>query len=844
MTAGALGVDRPRRGRLLASLMGRPRLLAALIYAVLSVVMVAPGLMPGKTLSGSDYLYNDAPWQSVRPVSVPGLGANFELADAADVFQPFLQYTRSQLPSVPLWNPYISGGRPYLANTQSAVFSPFSLLAYVLPFWRSLAVIAALKLFIGALGAFALARALGMRLGGALLTGLVFAFGTFYVIWLAWPLTNIFPLIPWLLLVVDRIVKDPGPLPAAGLGALVALAYLGGHPETTFHTLFVATVFFCFRLWTSGRLTRARWRGLPSPLGAFAFAMVAGSLVAAVVFIPFAELLAHSSDLTRRSANGPDHWPAKYLGALLLHDYWGRATQQSNLEPFMQLRGWYAGAVTLMLTAAALIIRPTRLRVGLAVFAAFVVCLVVGVPPVWQIVVSLPGFSSAHNERMLIDFLLCVALLAGFGLDEITDARLSASRRRAVLWTGMVIFLSPFAWMIARQTLTTHGLLTALKVAWGFAHPPTLPSGSVDLGTTPQAGIIRMSALLQWIPLAGIGLALIAARLRPAARRLGPAAFVIAALVLVATDLFRANMGFNPAIPIRNAEQPTTGAIRYLQSQRPNRFVGVSTNISFQPLPADTAMTYRIYDARGYDYPAESRYNTLWRRNVAPGVPDFAQPIETAADTPAALAGLDLLSVSDLLVDPHQPPQRRPGLSVAYRGSDAVVYRNADALPRVFTVDQQHTVHSAASALALSAATGFDRRRVIVTERPIPGLPQAPSSSAGRRGGAGSGQARLVSYAAQRVVATATVSRPSVFVLTDVFFPGWTVTVDGRAASVTRVDYLLRGVRIGPGRHRIVFTYRPASGRIGALLSVVGLLALLGAAIVGWRRRRREPAGA
>ena len=55
---------------------------------------------------------------------------------------------------------------------------------------------AALKLFVGAFGMYLLGRTLGMRFGGALLAGVVFAFGTFFVVWLPWPLTNVFPLIP------------------------------------------------------------------------------------------------------------------------------------------------------------------------------------------------------------------------------------------------------------------------------------------------------------------------------------------------------------------------------------------------------------------------------------------------------------------------------------------------------------------------------------------------------------------------------------------------------------------------------------------------------------------------
>ena len=49
--------------------------------------------------------------------------------------------------------------------------------AYVLPFWKSLAVMAVLKLCVAAFGTFLLGRALGMRFGGALLAGAVFPSG-------------------------------------------------------------------------------------------------------------------------------------------------------------------------------------------------------------------------------------------------------------------------------------------------------------------------------------------------------------------------------------------------------------------------------------------------------------------------------------------------------------------------------------------------------------------------------------------------------------------------------------------------------------------------------------------
>jgi hypothetical protein len=806
----------------------RPTLSAALIYAILSLILVGQGLMPGRTLSGSDVLYSNVPWLEQRPADVPGLGSNFELTDSALVFQPFLLHNRDELPHLPLWNPQISGGRPYLANAQSAIFTPFGLPALVLPFWKSLAVIAALKLFLGALGAFVLARVLGMRFGGALLSGLVFAFGTFFVVWLAWPLTNIFPLIPWLMVLGELIRRRPDLLSASGLAMLVALTYFGGHPESTFHALAVTSLFFAFRLLTV-RPAAGRRRAAATYVLAFAL----GTAIAAIMLIPFAELLFHSGDLSRRQDTEPGSWPAKYLGALFLHDYWGRATQQSNIEPFMQVRGWYAGGLTLMLASAALIIRPNLQRVAIAAFGALTAMVVVGMDPVFWALTRLPGFSTAHNQRMLIFVLLALALLAGWGLDDLSSRNALDRRRRVlVLGAAATIFCVPFAWMAASRTLSSHGLRSALDVAWGFADPP--PVNPLNPGEHPLAiDIVHMSALFQWIVVAGIAVVLLGLRLR-VVRPLPAAAFIALAVVLLSVDLFRANMGFNPAIRTENAQVPATGAIRYLQSRTPKRFVGVSTQIAFQPLPADLAMRFGLYDARGYDYPAEKRYDRLWRRNVAPGVPDFAQPIELASATPASVRALSLLSVGDFLQHPKGEPLERLGLRVAYRGRDGVVYRNDAALPRVFMVDRQQTVAGDDAALAAATAPGFDGRRVAITEQALPGL--RPASG---RPSPLPGNASLVSYKAEQVAVRTATRRSGLLVLTDVHYPGWKATVDGRPASIERVDYLLRGVLVPAGKHRVEFRYQPATFRAGWIISLLGLVAVLVAAVVGVRRRRR-----
>jgi hypothetical protein len=382
---------------------------------------------------------------------------------------------------------------------------------------------------------------------------------------------------------------------------------------------------------------------------------------------------------------------------------------------------------------------------------------------------------------------------------------------------------------------------TALDVAWGFADAPALGAGEALEAPGHAIATIRLSALLQWLALAGLGLTLVALRLTaarlPGRGALPAAAFVALAVTLLAADLFRASMGFNPAIPVDHAEQPATGSIRYLQSRTPNRFVGLD-RLPDQPLQADLAMRYGLYDARGYDYPVERRYDTLWRATVSPPS-DLIPPIVRAVPSSSGLRTLSLLSVSDLLQSPSDPLQRAPGLRLVYSGADARVYRNENALPRAFLVERQRTVAGDDAALAAVTAAGFDARREAVTERSLDGLPQA-GARRGRatRSGPAGGHARLVRYGNEHVIARASAPRRSLLVLTDVHFPGWKATVDGVDVPVERVDYLLRGVVVPAGEHTVELRYEPTSWRIGWIVSVAATLVLLAILLVGVRARR------
>ena len=421
----------------------RPTLVAAIVSLAHSAAMVGPGLVPGRVLSSADIWWFSAPWAAERPADLTR-PANADLEDAARAFQPLRAEVKRQLPGAPLWDPWITSGRPLLADAQSAAFSPFNVPAWVMPLQRSLAWTALLILWAATFGMYLLGRALGMRFAGGLMAGIVYGLNLWVVAHVSYPHDAVWALLPWLLWATERLVRRPDP-GAVGLVALVvALQWFGGHPETSSHVLLAAVAFFALRT------VQARDRGVRAPLIAMAAGLVAGTALAAVALVPFGELLLHSADLSERSGSGVNqHIDPTYLLGFFLYDYWGRGTETA-LIPFLFARSWYVGALPLMLAAAALIVRPRAERLWIAGAAALLLAVIFGLPPFVQIATRLPLFSLGHNERLILLVLACLALLAGWGLDDLLSREAWQRHRRAIVIAAGVLLAIPFVWVALR----------------------------------------------------------------------------------------------------------------------------------------------------------------------------------------------------------------------------------------------------------------------------------------------------------------------------------------------------------------------------------------------------------
>ena len=100
----------------------------------------------------------------------------------------------------------------------------------------------------------------------------------------------------------------------------------------------------------------------------------------------------------------------------------------------------------------------------------------------------------------------------------------------------------------------------------------------------------------------------------------------------------------------------------------------------------------------------------------------------------------------------------------------------------------------------------------------------------------------LKSYEPNHLVYNVTSKNGGIIVFSEIYYPGWTATVDGVQAELGRANYILRALNIKPGKHEVVLDFHPASLRKteGIAYGSYGVLVLI--LVIGilteWKRRK------
>ncbi|HOA23521.1 MAG TPA: YfhO family protein [Aggregatilineales bacterium] len=881
--------------------------------------------------------------------------------DAFTYFYPYWAARNAALSAgrLPLWNPDLFMGVPFLANSQAGVLYPpnWALIALDAP--AAVKAAAVTHVIWAAIGAYIFARwALHQSVLGATLTGAAFALGGYLTAQvehinqlqgLAW--------LPWLLWLFAGVLDGRWRFVLL-MGLAFAMQLLAGHTQTAFISgvaLGVWALWETFGRWRRGERNR---RALIWPLGAVALAALIAAGLAAPQLLPTMELTAHSyrSNGLRFREALTFSLPLPLVGRALLPTY-------AADPPFSEYVA-YIGVAGLMLALVGVWLARRDWRVlGLAALAGLGLFFALGAynPVYWVLVRFVPGFDLFRAPaRWLVLTALGAAGLAGAGLDGLAGLQ-TRPRRAALLLAGPALivvllaglsFLAPLAgddvqgatapgatmlagWAaalglalagigwLARGTRaarrTAPPLLAALVVvelflagralpyndlsapqAWSSARPSISTLQAATAGETPPARFLSLSEIFfdpgdlrelraLYDPLLGEEATydlVIATKLKEIVAPNLSMAWGLPSMdgfdggVLPTRDYIRYTslfLGDEVAVDGRLREYLEgvpplewlrLANVRYILTDKVAdawvedvyydltfpQTLGAGDVVTARPAQPFVATAAGVVLSGGTDSPPGTPIGEVVA--VTPGRERVTAPLVAGSPGETLADGRVVVQVEwgeallvervELALDSTAPGEvvaagvslidtrsgaflpatlSSEGTVRLLHSGDVKIYEDVGALPRAYVtcdVAAAASVDEAFERLAQNPA-----QTVVVGGESLPACPGA------------AGRATIHRYEPERIELAVDVEVERAYlILTDQWYPGWRITVDGESADVLRANGLFRAVPVTRGRHTVVFTYHSRPLAVGAAVSAATSLGIA-AALVLTRLRQR-----
>ncbi len=730
------------------------------------------------------------------------------------------------------WCPGMFAGYPLFAETQTGpLYPPTFLLFSLLPATAAFSWSVALHFAFAGAGAYLLARRAGADRLAAVCAGVAFEGSGFLVTHVvhfnlltgaAWA-----PWVGWLTLrAADGRVRD-GLLLAGAFACLL----LGAHPYATLMCALLAALLLAARAGASARR-------LAAAAAALALVLVLGAALAAVQLLPARELIARSpragavdwSFLTFGSF-GPWELPAlvapDLFGTPVDGTYWGGPDWSHFAETCV-----FAGAITVALAAAALVLRRDLATAAIAGTGALAFILMLGrFTPVYRVLAWVPVVQSTRlPARFAMLLALALAVLAGLGLDALRREP-SVRRRRIACAAGGAVVLA---------------LAVAAFAASAPARAPDPELATAGRAWAEQLADItagaRESSARAWIAAAA---ALVA--LAPFALRRVPRVAGVLPVVVLALDLWSWGRAFNPVVPAAVLRTPPP-AVAALPATEPrprifrqgldevwSRGPGIPRADFVTPawrgneasyatvawaLPPNSQLLFGVDSGEGFT----SLPPRAWLEWM--GLPDRpgAAPRPDLTEAQADLLSLDAVLSSGSGIGGD-------GWEVRALPGDLFLSRNADPLPRARWVSGW-MVLPREELLARVRAKDHDPRAGTLLEQAPPGWPdtrdggRADVPASARETGPGSWEVRAAR------------EDDCILVLSESYDPGWRAFAsDGTDLPVLRADGLFVAVAVPSQVQSITLRYLSSPLQIGTWVSIIAACLLFIAA--GSRAGRR-----
>ena len=764
--------------------------LAAFLWTALFVVVLCAPMFAGKFL----------------------VGPHSDQYVAGYAFRQFwTEYVRSH-GSIPLWNPYIFGGLPYVGAMHGDLLYPFSWLRLIVPTDAAMNLAFFVHLILAGFFTYLFLRILKLPwiagVVGAVayqLTGMVASLvhpghdGKLYVS----------ALLPLALLALVKGIRD-GKWQAYGLlGLAVGLAILSPSFQMAYYLLLATGLFALYLAFLDPDRPppRPAWIRLACALGA----VLLGAAMAAVQVVPFLQYLPFSPRSVPGASSGWEYatsysMPPEELINTLLPQFSGVAETYSGRNP-LKYHSEYLGVGALILASLGLgqTSRPRLRWAFVAIGGVFLIVSLGGHTLLYRLFYELLPFVKKTRAPGMAFYIVsfAVAVWAALGVERV----LQRAGKLTVV-TGWLVGLA------AVLVLALAGVFT--NIARSIADPGDVPTAMANRGAV-VLGAVRIAVF--GAAIGGLLLAWHQGKLR-----VTPLAFLLPAVV--GLDLYtvdRRFFVFSPRASTLYAPDSVTQYLAGAPPPRPFRVINVGS-----PYPGAVLMGYRIPDALGY-HGNEIRYyddlmggKNVWRHLPSPqlwkllavrfiilgdssALPGFHRvlgPVPTTPGPPAYLYEADTV-----------PPYARVA-------SAAVKVEDDRIIPTL-----------------LDSRLDFNRLVLFATEVPVnpPPVTEMPPPSPAR--------ASVTRWEPGRIslVLEPAPPGPSYVTVAENWYPDWHATVDGSPAAALRGNQALITVPVPAGARRIDLAFTSPAYARGRLISLVAVLVLAGVilapAAVGWRRR-------
>lgn len=747
----------------------------------------------------SDTVKLNLPWGVPENQVIEKEIRNPDISDIVAVHYPWKYYVSNSIKKgvLPFWNSLAGCGYPLIATGEVAIFYPLNILFYFFPVQYGFGIFAITHIFLGMFFFYLLARSFRISLAGSLIGSIIFMFNGSMAKWFFSP--NDIGTIIWLPLIIlfYKLSIEKKSRVYLALNCLtLGLNIFAGEIRHTLHILLFMFLFAIFEGYMISKKDRVALKVLfKDSLYYFLTPVIFAFLIGSFQILSSFELVSHSQRyFAALNQFYPLHiFPLKVILSTFIPNLTGLFNLSAYSFPDLPLLNieWYIGIITVALVI-------NSLKKNYYSTFLFVCILIIFMFSQGGILDKLFSSSKmfktlAFYKHISILFGFCVALLAGIGLDSLVE------KLKKSFTKGVIIRLClPIA------SLCLMGIFLFLATKTGTFSEFCLK--------------FKLHGVLYGIFLLCIlSIIIIPFRLKHKINLI-----VLLITFFVFFDFFILDYKYNPFSENVNP-YPGTPETNFLSTIKEDgriiRFDSKPIGRYSRIIPPLMPLIYKVYDAQIYenflldsygkfmDSVEEGSYSVLmWDSRI--------REIRDKEKLKSKL--LDLINVKYILTTELLNLEK---FELLFEGKIRV-YRNKNVLPRAFVVHKLVSKEDDSAVLDFMKSEDFTPSKHIVIE----GM---PFESKINQSDSPYEDVKMVRYEGNRILVQVDLEKNGFLFISENYFPGWQVLVDGVPSEIIKANYTFQSVGLAKGEHSIEFIYVPRFIKIGLTLGIIGLFGLL-----------------